>query len=319
LARSRYAEPVAGFEHEALIYEGLDGFAAGVMPFMREGLDAGEPMLVAVGAERIERLREELGEDADRVEFADMAELGRNPGRIIPAWGEFLGSKRSGGAPIRGIGEPIWAGRRADELIECQLHEALLNVAFADAENFRLLCPYDRSALDGAVVHEACCSHPAIVDEGARHASTTYRRNGDLLAPFTAPLAPPRGVVDAVAFDRDALEDVRRLVGARAAAAGLAPQRADDLVLAANEAAANSIRHAGGCGVLRVWQEADTLICEVKDPGLVDDPLVGRRRPTYDQAGGWGVYIAHQVCDLVQLRSGAHGTVVRLHMRADSH
>ena len=66
------------------MYEGLEGFAAGVMPFLREGLDAGEPMLVAVGAERIERLRDELGDDAERVEFADMAELGRNPGRILP-------------------------------------------------------------------------------------------------------------------------------------------------------------------------------------------------------------------------------------------
>jgi anti-sigma regulatory factor (Ser/Thr protein kinase) len=318
LARPRYAGHVAGFEHEALIYEGLDGFAAGVMPFLREGLEAGEPMLVAVGAERIARLREALGEDADRVEFADMAELGRNPGRIIPAWEDFLHRRRADGAPVRGIGEPIWAGRRADELVECQLHEALLNVAFADAENFRLLCPYDRSSLDGAVVHEAYCSHPAVVDDGGRHASAAYRRDGALLAPFTAPLPPPRGMVDAVAFDRDGLQDVRRLVGARAAAAGLSPDRAADLVLAANEAAANSIRHAGGCGVLRVWPEEDTLICEVKDPGAVDDPLVGRHRPTVEQQGGWGVYIANQVCDLVQLRSGAQGTVVRVHMRVDS-
>jgi anti-sigma regulatory factor (Ser/Thr protein kinase) len=125
--------------------------------------------------------------------------------------------------------------------------------------------------------------------------------------------------VEALAFDRDMLDDVRRLAGEQADAAGLAPERAADLVLAVNEAAANSIRHAGGRGVLRVWQEGGTLISEIKDPGHVDDPLVGRHRPEIGQYGGWGVYIAHQVCDLVQLRTGADGTVVRLHMRLAAH
>jgi anti-sigma regulatory factor (Ser/Thr protein kinase) len=191
----------------------------------------------------------------------------------------------------------------------------LLNVAFADAENFRLLCPYDRSALDGAVVHEACCSHPAVVHDGERQTSASYRHGDALLAPFSTPLAPPRGSVDALAFDRDSLDEVRTVVGRRGERAGLADSRTADLVLAANEAAANSIRHAGGRGVLRVWQAEHAVICEVKDPGVVDDPLVGRHRPRPEQTGGWGVYIAHQVCDLVQLRSGPHGTVVRLHMK----
>jgi anti-sigma regulatory factor (Ser/Thr protein kinase) len=307
---------VAGFDHEALIYEGLERFSAEVMPFIREGLEAGEPMMVAVGAERIAMLRDELGDDAEGVEFVNMTELGRNPGRIIPAWEDFLDAHRSNSEAIRGVGEPIWAGRSPDELVECQLHESLLNVAFAEAENFRLLCPYDRSALDGAVVHEACCSHPAVVREGAREASGSYRAGDELLAPFATPLAPPRAPVAALGFDRDTLDDVRTLVAHRGESAGLDPDRAADLVLAVNEAAANSVRHAGGRGVLRVWQAGEVLICEVKDPGFVDDPLVGRRRPTIEQAGGWGVYIAHQVCDLVQLRSGAQGTVVRLHMHA---
>jgi anti-sigma regulatory factor (Ser/Thr protein kinase) len=300
--------------HEALMYEGVEQFAAGVLPFIREGLEAEEPMMVAVGTERISLLRDELGDDADAVQFVNMTELGRNPGRIIPAWEDFLVEQRRNGDPIRGIGEPIWAGRSAEELVECQLHESLLNVAFADSKNFRLLCPYDRSALDGAVVHEACCSHPAVVDGGERQASASYRRGDALLAPFTAPLPPPRGIVDALAFDRDTLQEMRALVGRRGARAGLDGDRNADFVLAVNEAATNSVRHAGGRGVLRAWQEGDAVICEVKDQGVVDDPLVGRRRPTRHQSGGWGVYLAHQVCDLVQLRSGQPGTVVRLHM-----
>ena len=56
-----------------------------------------------------------------------MAVLGHNPARIIPAWRDFADAHAG---PIRGIGEPIWPGRGADELVECQLHESLLNVAF---------------------------------------------------------------------------------------------------------------------------------------------------------------------------------------------
>jgi hypothetical protein len=36
--------------------------------------------------------------------------------------------------------------------------------------------------------------------------------------------------------------------------------------------------------------------------------------PSGRDAPGWGLWTARQLCDLVQLRSGDDGTVVRLHM-----
>ena len=304
----------AGFDHEAMMYAGPEGFLAGAVPFIREGLEAGEPMLVAVKADRIAALRGELGADADEVTFADMAVMGRNPGRIIPAWRDFVG--RHPGAPLmRGIGEPIWAERSAAELVECQLHESLLNLAFADATGFRLLCPYDVAGLDESVIHAARCSHPVLVTDGDCHASGDYPEPAELLAGFEAPLPPPATAAQLLGFQRDALDQVRALVERRARDAGLGTERRSDLLLAVNEAAANSVRHGGGNGILRVWREDGMLVCEIKDRGVVRDPLVGRRRPQPDQSGGWGVWIAHQVCDLVQLRSGPQGTVVRLFMQ----
>jgi hypothetical protein len=211
------------FQHEALLYDGLEGFMAAAVPFLREGLERGEPAMVAVRAEQIRALRGALGEAADTIRFADMAELGRNPGRIIPAWHDFLTDERR---PVRGLGEPVWAGRRDEELVECQLHEALLNVAFADAEGFRLLCPYDRSALTEAVVREACCIHPSIVDGSRTRPSPAYRTGDELLAPFDAPLPPPRAAVEALAYDRRSLDDLRAAVASRSAVAGLEPPRA---------------------------------------------------------------------------------------------
>jgi hypothetical protein len=53
----------------------------------------------------------------------------------------------------------------------------------------------------------------------------------------------------------------------------------------------------------------------VLDAGRVDDPLVGRRPPRPDSDSGRGLWMANQLCDLVQLRSGDGGTAVRVRSR----
>ena len=89
-------------------------------------------------------------------------------------------------------------------------------------------------------------------------------------------------------------------------------------MLAVGELAANSVRHGGGRGILRIWRTEAALVCEVRDRGHIDDPLVGRRRPPLAQLGGRGLWIANSVCDLVQVRSNAQGTAVRVHMALTS-
>jgi anti-sigma regulatory factor (Ser/Thr protein kinase) len=96
--------------------------------------------------------------------------------------------------------------------------------------------------------------------------------------------------------------------------AGLSRERTTDLVLAASELAANSVRHGGGSGASSFWREPGALVVEVADAGRIEEPLVGRVRPTPTQHGGRGLWMANQVCDLVRIRSGATGTAVRLHM-----
>src|SRR2546428_11499861 len=99
------------FRHEALLYAGPADFVDRTATFIRDALVADEPILVVVGAPRIELLRSELGRDAARVQFADMGTVGQNPARIIPAWREFVGQHAGGGRRVRGVGEAIWAGR----------------------------------------------------------------------------------------------------------------------------------------------------------------------------------------------------------------
>ena len=49
-------------------------------------------------------------------------------------------------------------------------------------------------------------------------------------------------------------------------------------------------------------------------PSAPDTPPTPRA-PAADGEGGRGVWIANQLCDLVQVRSGEDGSVVRLHLR----
>jgi anti-sigma regulatory factor (Ser/Thr protein kinase) len=113
----------------------------------------------------------------------------------------------------------------------------------------------------------------------------------------------------------DALGAVRRFVGRFAERAGLGGDRTADLLLAVHEVATNSVRHGGGRGRLLLWQEPGMVLCEVRDEGRITAPLAGRERPRLGQVGGYGLWLANQVCDLVQVRAYAAGGVVRLHMR----
>jgi anti-sigma regulatory factor (Ser/Thr protein kinase) len=273
-------------------------------------------MLVVVDGEKIHRIRGELGADAEAVHFADMADVGLNPARIIPAWREFVDRHSGPGRRLRGIGEPIWAGRSAAELVECQRHEALLNLAFADAEGFRLLCPYDVDALEPAVIEEAHRSHPVVVEaEGGERESNDYRPVEVVAEPFAAPLPEPPEEAAELAFGAATLDHARHFVAGQGRLAGLSEARTYDLVLAVNEVATNSVRHGGGDGRLRTWVDGDHLIAEVRDHGHIDLPLIGRERPIAGQVGGHGMWLANQLCELVQVRSFPDGSVVRLHMR----
>lgn len=301
------------FRHEALMYDGSSDLLEQTSRFIVEGLDAREPTFVVVDSATIGALGARIGPHP-LLSFADMAVLGGNPARIIPTWRSFV-DEHEPGRPLRGIGQPVWAERTAQELAECERHESLLNLAFAHSANMWLMCPYDVSTLDAATVQAAERTHPFITDRRGRRPNDGYQGLEAARAPFEAPL--PDAPVDAVAmpFEADALPEIRTWAADRAATMGLAGDRIDDLVLALGEVGANSIRYGGGRGTLRLWSADASVVCEVRDAGAITDPLVGRTRPEPDQEGGFGLWLANQLCDLVQIRVIPGGSVVRLHMR----
>jgi anti-sigma regulatory factor (Ser/Thr protein kinase) len=145
-------------------------------------------------------------------------------------------------------------------------------------------------------------------------ASDGYIGLDAISVPFAKPLSEVPASADELTFDADTLAAVRSLVMARAQTAGLAGARGNSLVISVNEIATNSIRLAGGRGVLRLWEDRESLICQVEDRGRIEEPLVGRRRPVLDRPGGRGLWLANQLCDLVQVRTFENGSAVRIHM-----
>jgi anti-sigma regulatory factor (Ser/Thr protein kinase) len=300
-----------GYRHEAFFYRGDDAFMAGIVPFARSSVEADEPLLAVLAAPKIAALREALGGDDHGVLFADMAEVGTNPARIIPAWQRFLDTHGANGR-VRGIGEPIWAQRSAAELVECQRHEGLLNAAFADPD-FWLLCPYDVEALPHAVIDEARRTHPFVRDGSDAGASDRFAGVEALCLPCDQPLPSPPGHADQRVIDLAALDRVRHVVTGHAVAAGLSDARAADLALAVNELATNTVRHGGGHGTLLIGRAPDAVVCEIRDQGRIDDPLIGRIEPSAAAEGGRGLWMVNQLCELVHIRSFPHGSAVRVH------
>jgi anti-sigma regulatory factor (Ser/Thr protein kinase) len=299
------------FEHEAMFYRGDADFLAAVLPFIRDGLEHGEAVVVAEPLPRLDQLRAALGHDAGAVEFLDMAEIGANPARIIGVWAEVLGRTTGTGRRLRGVGEPAFVGRHTAELVECRLHELLLNHAFAAGPGWRLLCPYDQEHLPRAVTQAALRTHPVRSTSDSRFPSTGYA-SGRHMAAFGEPLPPPGDAVLRGRYGPGDIAATRRTVAHWARSCGLPEDRVEVLELAASELATNSIRHGGGAGTLAMWLDETAAVLEFSDAGTLTDPLTGRLRPPPDPDGGRGLYLVNQLCDLVQLRSSDAGTTVRV-------
>jgi anti-sigma regulatory factor (Ser/Thr protein kinase) len=294
--------------HCALFYRGEADYVQGVTDFLEPALERGEP--IAVAAANSEPLADQLDEAGAAYQLLDMTEFGRNPARIIPGVEAMLANH--GGQILHYVGESIWPGRSPQEIREAVRHEALVNLAWPEAP-IRALCPYDQSNLDPSVLLDAQRTHPSVISDGHERPSRIYAA-GRMPPGSRQDLDPPPAGALALGFASGDLPIVRAVVTGKAASSGLSGQRASDLVLAVNELATNTIRHAGGSGVLRVWDDAFGVVCQVEDAGHIDDPLAGQHVPRLEEPGGLGLWTVHQVCDLVEVRTAADGTVVRLHM-----
>jgi len=304
---------VEHFVHPALLYRDDQEYVAGTVPYIREGLAAGEPVAVAVPGRNLALIRDALGLDAERVLLRDMAVAGRNPGRIIPTV-LLAFAQAHPGRRVRLIGEPIWAGRSDTEYPACAQHEALINAAFT-GRAATILCPYNTDLLDPLWIEDAYRTHPVMIDANGRFDSVHYDDPVAVAATFNLPLPDPPATAATIAVDFYGLGAVRRFAAGQARQAGLDPARVEDFTLAVNELVTNTVRYGGGSGRLAVWTDDDRLICQLTDRGHLSDPLAGRLPVAPDApTGGRGLLLVHRLCDFVRVHTTPAGTTIRLHL-----
>ncbi len=159
-------------------------------------------------------------------------------------------------------------------------------------------------------------NHPLLSGPEGSGASASLPGVAALSGPFDMPLPPPPADALVLGVGRaSALRGLRAAVARYAADAGLSEERTADLVLAVGELVTNTLLHGGGRGTLSLWREPDAVVCEVRDRGRFEDPLAGRVEPAEQARGGRGLWMANQVCELVQMRSFPEGAAVRVRKR----
>ncbi|GAA3351264.1 sensor histidine kinase [Amorphoplanes nipponensis] len=296
--------------HSALLYASAEEYLVEVMGFVRGGLAAGEPVAVAVPPAHLVMIEDALRGDAGRVRLIDMTDVGRNPGRILPAvlyaFADAFPADR-----VRIVSEPVWPGRTPEELAACVQHEALVNLALAERP-IAIMCPYARPALDEAALADVLATHPTVIQGEGLLRSERYAAT-DVLAAADRPLPEPVGALH-MSFDLANLGRVRQAAVAQARRSGMPERRVNTVAVVVSELATNAIKHGGGGGTLRIWTGDGMLTGDVRDRGRLDDPLAGRRPVPPTQLSGRGLLLVNLMTDLVRTRFAADGTTVRFAM-----
>lgn len=299
--------------HSALIYRSEQENLELAARFIDQGLTGDEAVLVAVSTEQLASLRGVLcpgGDMPDALRMADITEAGRNPSRFMAMVGSFVDEFVD--RRVRVVSQLAWPGRSEEELVACIEHEALLNGAM-DGYQVTGLCLFDANRLDDQLIADARATHPLLWRGGALHRSADYAP-GEVLERCNRPLPVKAGAVTFMVRGSADLRPARSFVANYAGWMGLSQDAIDDLQLIATELATNSLMYSGSPCRLALWRDDEHLVCEARDGGRFDDPLVGRLDPGPDAPASRGLYLVNAISDLVRTHTGSNGTTIQAYL-----
>lgn len=165
-------------QHHALLYDSDEDFVNTAGPFMAEGVERADAVLAVMSSPNLGLLREHLGSEAGRVDFADTTTLYTSPASALDGYKAFMSTKLEAGAPwVRIVGEAFWAGSRDSELRPWTRYESLVNLVFA-AWPVTFICTYDVRSGDAEVARQACLTHPHTIGREGIVSSPDYTDPG---------------------------------------------------------------------------------------------------------------------------------------------
>jgi MEDS: MEthanogen/methylotroph, DcmR Sensory domain len=310
------------FTHRACIYGSDRQFLDMALPFLEEGLSLGDPVLAVTTPANLELVNTALGARGADVDYAESAFFGRRPAQRVAAFHRYWKrhARGSEGTPVRILAEPVWAGRSSREIAAWTRMEAGLNVALA-ATTLSMICPYDTRIVPSAILAGAQHTHPAQVNGPHTRSCPDYADPADFARSCDADSLPdpPPGAAE-FEFAGD-LRGLRRFVASQAAAHGLTSDRTGMLVLAAGEVGTYLKNQAPGNATVRTWEQPGAVICDFRQARASDaqasddsDPFLGLRPAELEPEPGDGLWLAGQICDWIEIRSGDDSGVIRLHV-----
>ena len=313
-----HRSPAAGtaaprFEHDAFLYDDVDQVAALAVPWLREGLAAGDAAVVAVGPRTAGPLQDALGDDPRVIVVERHALYRSRTPTAITAFRRYAAEHAAPGRRVRVVGEVDFGSTAADRR-EWQAYEAVVNAAFAPLPLWGL-CVFS-SGLPEPVLAAARATHPQLVTGDGRAPNPAFVDPAGYLAALPVPEEPLEATPPVFAADDlTDLAPVRHGVRDRLAAVDGPPDLLEDFLMAVDEMATNAVRHGGLPAGLRLWTAPGRVVCTVTDSGHgLDDPFAGYG-PAHGEDlshGGMGLWLARQLCDSVVIRRGERGTSVRL-------
>jgi anti-sigma regulatory factor (Ser/Thr protein kinase) len=312
-------EPAIGrYTHDALFFDSPRRLTDVAVPFLLEGLAAGEAAVVATSSGTANLLREAVDGDP-RVHVIERGDVyrARTPTAITTFRRLAEQHAADGVKRVRVVGEVDFGPTERDWL-EWQRYESVINDALAEWPLWGL-CVFDTQRLPAPLIESALRTHSTLVTDGDRAPNPDFADPADYLRSLPVPVEPLEDTAP-----RLAAPDVSDFIGLRhAVAAELdrapAPRDAvEDFLLAVDEMTSNAMRHGGPPVSLRLWVADDRIVCTISDhgPGW-DDPFAGYG-PAHGEdlsRGGMGLWLARQLCDHVDISSDGAGARVRLTLR----
>lgn len=307
-----------GFPHHALIHSSDDDLIGGLRWFVRDGLVADQPVVAAVSDRTATLLSDALGPDRQRLRFLDAAAVYENPRKALRNFEALLKEDSAADADCVHLVGEIPFGAIASAQREWMRYESALNSLLAHAP-VRSVCTYDRRTLPAEVVASAARTHPLLATPAGWCYSDDYLPPARFLPELTAWERSQASLLTDLTVGRD-LSRVRGTVRRHATAQGAAPERLDQFVNAVNEVVTNAVTHGQEPVRLRLLADEHMLMCRISDCGTgLDDPLAAYRLPATneEQEGGRGLWLARELCDVVELESRPDGFAVHLAMNMD--
>ncbi|TWF75348.1 anti-sigma regulatory factor (Ser/Thr protein kinase) [Pseudonocardia hierapolitana] len=302
--------------HAAALFESGDDLRRRVVPFVRDGLAAGESVVAVVSGRAAAQLRRGLGADERDIRWQVPDVSYRSLGPMYNGLRRYLAGQYEAGNRIRLIAENDTTSSAARTAAYLRFEAASNHVL--GTYGFPWVCLYDRRRHSPDVLDAVRQVHPLLVGSDGRSApSSDYVPPETYLRAHPGPLSvvPPEPPVDFWVTTVGQFGAARRAVAEAGGMLGLTEETGDDFELATAEALSNALRHGERPCRIRVWATPHHVVMRVDDQGLGDDITTKGFHPP-DPAnvhvGGMGVWMIRQLADVVHIRVGAAGTAVEV-------